>query len=94
MCCSCRFKSEVSSLNISLLVFDKFIWQNQVNRMGHVKCYDKVVSASRGERGLRAASTRLGVKLRVSGCSRGLGHARGLSNENTSWITQEVELGC
>ena len=48
------------------------------------QCYDKAVSASRGERGLRAASTRLRVKLRVSGCSRGLGHARGLGSENTS----------
>ena len=47
-------------------------------------CYDKAVSASRGERGLRAASTRLRVKLRVSGCLRGLGHARGLGSENTS----------
>ena len=47
-------------------------------------CYDKVVSTSRSERGLRAASTRLSVKLRVSECSRGLGHARGLGSENTS----------
>ena len=47
-------------------------------------CYDKAVSASRGECGLRAASTRLRVKLRVSGCSRRLGHARGLGSENTS----------
>ena len=47
-------------------------------------CYDKAVSASRGERGLRAASARSSVKLRVSGCSRGLGHARGLGSENTS----------
>ena len=48
------------------------------------RCYDKAVSASRGERGLRAASARSSVKLRVSGCSRGLGHARGLGSENTS----------
>ena len=36
------------------------------------------------ERGLHAASTRSRVKLRVSECSRGLGHARGLGSENTS----------
>ena len=58
------------------------------------RCYDKAVSTSRGERGLCTASTGSRVKLRVSGCSRGLGHARGLGSENTLWITQEVELGC
>ena len=47
-------------------------------------CYDKVVSTSRGERGLRAASMRSSVKLRMSGCLRVLGHARGLGSENTS----------
>ena len=46
-------------------------------------CYDKAVSTSRGERRLHAASARSRVKLRVSRCSRGLGHARGLSSKNT-----------
>ena len=45
-------------------------------RMKDIEYYDKVVSASRGERGLRTASARSRVKLRVSGCLRGLGHAK------------------
>ena len=37
----------------------------------------------KGERGLHAVSARSRVKLRVSECSRGLGHTRGLDSENT-----------
>ena len=54
------------------------------NMLGATMCYNKVVSASRDECGLHTTSTRLRVKLRVSRCSRGLGHARGLGSENIS----------
>ena len=37
MCHSCRYKSEVSPYVVSLLVLNKLIWQNQVNKMGSYK---------------------------------------------------------
>ena len=43
ICRSCRYEGEVSSLNVLIWILDKFIWQNQVNRMGSYK--DRPISS-------------------------------------------------